>query len=105
MIIAFIGTFKKFVRRNPFNYRQLAEGFLATFFVAAFVVFFWTNIEFPNTYKGDTIKASYVLYAIPALVYFGVRFLMGLSRRRWLLVPILSIIGISIIFNLHFGYF
>ena len=85
--------------------QRLGEVFLATFFIVAFLAFFYTNIQFPNTYKGDTIKASYILFAIPALIYFGVKFLISFSQKKFIFYPAILILVISIIFNLNFAWF
>ena len=103
--IAVIKTIKQFSQRRLLDQRKLSEGFLAIFFVAAFLAFFYTNIQFPNTYKGDTIKASYILFAIPALIYFAGKLLMNFRHRRWFFYPLLLVIIISMIFNLRFDFF
>lgn len=105
MVGAVVATLKNFSKRRKINQKQLTEGFLATFFVVAFLAFFYTNIEFPNTYKGDTIKASYVLLAIPALIYFAVKWLMLIQKKQWLFYPLLMLVAVSIAFNIHFDYF
>ena len=105
MAVAVIKAVKNFSRRRGFTQQQLGEGFLALFFVIAFLVFFYTNIEFPNIYKGDTIKASYVLLAIPVLIYFATKQLISWRKHPWLFYPAMTVVAISIIFNLHFDYF
>lgn len=105
MAMAVIKAVKNFSRRRNLNQQQLGEGFLAIFFMAAFLVFFYTNIEFPNTYKGDTIKASYILFAIPTLIYFGTKLLLSISNRRLLFYPLLLAVIVSMLVNLRFDYF
>jgi len=100
-----VRSIKNFVRRKNLNYQQTSEGFLAIFFSLAFLLFFYTNIEFPNTYKGDTIKASYILYAIPCLIYFAVKYLQSLKKYKFIYYSLLSIIIISILFNLNFAFY
>lgn len=102
---AVIKTIKNFSKRRQLSKQQLAEGFLTVFFVSAFLAFFYTNIEFPNVYKGDTIKAAYVLLAVPVLIYFAVKKLISWQKRRWLLYPTVIIIIISILSNLRFDYY
>ncbi len=96
-----IGTVRVFKHSR----RQPAETFLTIFFWATWLLFIYTNIEFPNVYKGDTIKAAYVLYAIPILIYFAVRQLMFWRRRTWLFYPLISAVIISILFNLNFDWY
>lgn len=101
----FIKSVKNFVHRKNISHQEIGETFLLTFFSLAFLLFFYTNIEFPNTYKGDTIKASYILYAIPCLIYFAVKYLQSLKRIKFIYYPLLLIIIISILFNLNFAFY
>jgi hypothetical protein len=96
---------KKIARRRKLAYEDAGEVFVTLFLIIAFLMFFYTNIQFPNTYKGDTIKASYMLSGIPGLIYLAVKQLMGWTNKRYLLYPLMAIIIISIGFNLHFDYF
>lgn len=93
------GTVRVFTSR-----RNLAETFLVIFFWTTWLLFIYTNIEFPNLYKGDTIKASYILYAVPVLIYFAVKFLAEIKRRP-VLYPLAAAVIVSWLFNLHFDYF
>lgn len=101
----FIKTIKIFIQRKNITNQQISEAFLLLFFSVAFLLFFYTNIEFPNIYKGDTIKASYILYAIPCLIYFAVKFLQSLRKFKFVYYPLISIIIISILFNLNFAFY
>lgn len=105
MVWAVMKAVKYFVRRQAYNYRQISEAFLTLFFIVAWLLFIYTNIEFPNTYKGDTIKASYVLLAIPTLVYFATQQLFRFKKIKWLFYPAIILVIISWIFNLHFDFF
>ena len=89
----------KFVKKKP------EEAFLVIFFWATWWLFIYANIQYPNTYKGDTIKASYILYGIPVLIYFATKYLAGLKAINWLFYPLAGIILVSWIFNLNFSYF
>jgi len=108
LIIGLFAAIKKLILsiwQRRATYQQISENFLALFFIWAFLFFFYTNIQFPNVYKGDTIKASYVLYAIPVLIYFAVKWLGSIQKNKWLFYGLLLIITISIAFNLNFDYF
>ena len=98
MIVGTIGVFRH-------SRHQAAETFLVILFWTTWLLFIYTNIEFPNIYKGDTIKASYVLYAIPVLIYFATGFLIKLQTKKWLFFPIVAIVVISWLFNINFSYF
>jgi len=98
MIVGTIGVFRH-------SRHQAAKTFLVILFWTTWLLFIYTNIEFPNIYKGDTIKASYVLYAIPVLIYFATGFLIKLQTKKWLFFPIVAIVVISWLFNINFSYF
>ncbi|MBU1323258.1 hypothetical protein KKE48_03955 [Patescibacteria group bacterium] len=105
IIKAIISFIKSKVTRNKLTYRKISETFLSIFFVTTFLAFFYMNHKFANTYKGDTIKASYILYSIPCLVYFAVIFLQSLKKYRLLYFSLIILISISIAFNLEFNFF
>mgnify|MGYP001584849923 CR=1 FL=1 len=105
MATAVIKTIKQFSRRRLLDHRELSEGFLAIFFVVAFLAFFYTNIQFPNIYKGDTIKASYILYSIPALIYFASKFLQSIQKQKYLFYSLIMIVIVSFFFNLNFSFY
>lgn len=102
---AVIKTIKQFSRRRLLNLKELSEGFLAIFFVVAFLAFFYTNIQFPNIYKGDTIKASYILFAIPTLIYFASKFLQSVQKQKYFFYSLIIIVIISFFFNLNFSFY
>lgn len=97
----FSGTILAFknVRKKP------EEVFLAGFFWATWLLFIYTNIQYPNTYKGDTIKASYILYSIPTLIYFATNFLIGIKKIKWIFYPATILIIVSWLFNLNFSWY
>jgi hypothetical protein len=104
----FVGTVslvKKIAKRRQLAFEDAGEVFVTLFLIIAFLMFFYTNIQFPNTYKGDTIKASYMLSGIPGLIYLAVKQLMRWINKRYLLYSLMGIIIISIGFNLRFDYF
>lgn len=103
-LIIIAGMFTAMIRvikrgRNP------AETFLVIFFWATWFLFIYTNIEYPNLYKGDTIKASYVLYAIPVLIYFATKLLIYLKPKKLIFYPVVGVIVISWLFNLNFSWY
>ena len=108
LIIGLFAAIKKLILsiwQRRATYQQISENFLTLFFIWAFLFFFYTNIQFPNVYKGDTIKASYVLYAIPVLIYFAVKWLGSTKKIKWLFYPLVAMVAVSILFNLNFDYF
>lgn len=104
-IIIILGMLSGTVIAFKNSYRRPDEAFLVIFFWATWLLFIYTNIEFPNIYKGDTIKAAYILYSIPMLIYFGTKFLVWLKTYRWIFYPVIAIIMISWGFNINFSYF
>ncbi|AKM79441.1 MAG: hypothetical protein UX85_C0006G0035 [Candidatus Beckwithbacteria bacterium GW2011_GWB1_47_15] len=87
------------------THKNLAEVFLTLLFVITFVAFGYINLKFANTYKGDTIKASYILYAIPVLIYFATQFVTSLKKHKLIYFSVMTLILTSIIFNLEFNFF
>jgi len=102
---ALVFAVKRLYRRRPLPQKQLAEIFLTLFFTVTFAAFFYMNHKFANLYKGDTIKASYLLYAIPVLIYFAVDWLGQLEKRRLIFYPLMTAILIAMVFNLEFIFF
>lgn len=95
--------------KNIFSVKKLTETavgetFLATFFIITFLAFFYMNHKFANLYKGDTIKASYLLYSLPVLIYFAVKKLSQIQKKI-ILYPLLVAVIIAIGFNLEFNFF
>jgi len=105
MVLAIRQTIKKLSHRQSLNQQQLSELLLTLFFIITFLAFFYTNIQFPNTYKGDTIKASFILYSIPALIYFASKFLLSLKKQKYFFYPLIIIIIVSFFFNLNFNFY
>lgn len=105
MIIALLKIIKEIYQREKMTIKQLSEFFITLFIIIAFFTFFYTNIQFPNTYKGDTIKASYILYAIPCLIYLAIRFLRSLKKYQPVFYLLVFITAVSILFNLNFDFF
>ncbi len=101
----FIFVIKKIIKHRRLSNGETGEIFVTLFLITAFLLFFYTNIQFPNTYKGDTIKASYMLSGIPGLIYLAVKLLMRIYDKKIIFYPLIMIIIISIGFNLHFDYF
>jgi len=98
-------TNKLILKKTKLTDKQLAEIFLTLFFVTTFLAFFYMQHKFANLYKGDTIKASYLLYALPVLIYSAVKWLMSVKKNKWLFYPLITIIIIAIGFNLEFNLF
>lgn len=106
MILSIWETVKKIKKRRFLNLPQFSEVFLSLFFVITFLAYFYTVIQFPNIYKGDNIKASYILYATPSLIYFGCKLLQSIKKIKYLFPRlIIIVIIISFIFNLNFNIF
>ena len=104
-IIIILGMFAGTIAGLKHIKKKPEEAFLVIFFWATWWLFIYTNIQYPNTYKGDTIKASYILYGIPVLIYFASKYLARLKAIKWLFYPLAGIILVSWIFNLNFSYF
>ena len=105
MILSIRETVKKIKKRKLLNLQQFSEVFLSLFFVITFLAYFYTVIQFPNIYKGDNIKASYVLYATPVLIYFASQLMQTLRYKKFIFFPLMIFIVISFIFNLNFDLF
>lgn len=109
LITAFFLSLKKtiwcIIKRKKISYHQFSENFLTIFFSIAFTGFFYTNLKFPNLYKGDTIKASFILFAIPVLIYFATKLIQKAQKINLLFYFLLLSILISIGFNIHFSYY
>ena len=106
MLIAVKQLIVSLAKRGVESKAVLAENFLTLFFIVAFLTFFFTGIYFPNTYKGDNIKASYILYAITVLIYFGTKFLITISQRSKIIaLTLAAMVSLSILSNLHFDWF
>ena len=105
-IWAFLTSIISIIKRSKnLTYQNISENFLVIFFLIAFSGFFYANLEFPNLYKGDTIKSAYILFAIPILFFFGTKFLMQLGKIKAIFYLLVIIVFISILFNLHFDYY
>ena len=84
---------------------KIGEILLMTFFMITFLAFFYMNHKFANLYKGDTIKASYMLYALPTLIFFAVKQLISWQSIKIIFYPILFAVILAIGFNIEFIFF
>jgi len=60
--------------------------------------------KYPS-WKGDSIKASYMLYNLPIFVYFSLSFLVIKLKSKIFLVPIVIWLLIATVINLYWGWF
>lgn len=103
--IYFLKTLFLFIKRVKLSHVQLSESFFALFFNVVFLGFLYTNFKFPNLYKGDTVKASYILFTIPILIYFATKIFIKIKNRRLIFYFLLISLLISFLFNLRFDFY
>ena len=87
---------------SPFNARRKEFiGFLGLAIATSLGGYFWFLIMYPNLGKGDTIKATYMLHALPFLAIVAGNLLEHIERTtRWFYRLLLS--GLFLTFAHHF---
>ena len=94
---------KKTFYRPDVNW--LIETMLLITFLVTWVGFLY-SITFHGSLKGDSIKASYMLFILPIFVYFQVNFLFEVVKKnKYIFVPVVVWLTLTTVINLWWSWY
>ena len=74
-------------------------------FLVTWVGFLY-SITFHGSLKGDSIKASYMLFILPIFVYFQVNFLFEVVKKnKYIFVPVVVWLTLTTVINLWWSWY
>lgn len=106
IFFGFLATFYKFLAKikKP-DFYWLVNGIMLGLTILSWIGFIILLTKFPN-WKGDSIKASYMLYLMPVFMYFLINLLLDLYKsKRIIFWPVSLWLIFAGLINLHFSWF
>jgi len=94
----------KQVRKKP-NFLWVIKAMFLTIFIVTWLGFLY-SIVFHGAHKGDSIKASYMLFILPIFVYMLVVYLFKVVKKiKLIFIPLMVWLALAVGVNLWWGWY